>query len=570
MGCCGLWYLPALSMTLNAASATTVLIPAAGRVPEGLLALSNIQNPALIPVAGRPVIHWTMSYLRSLGLTKFVIAVARRGGFIEDFVDCAFGSTCDVSFITPSKAGGLGQTVADLARSVKTKRALVVLGDTHFQFVDAALLASDSPSVLVSPVEESYRWCVAETDDTRTVRALRDKEPDVKGPLHALIGVYCFPDAQLLQRSAEAAVADADAAGRPTEMKAILDGVAAVTPLRAERAGDWLDCGNADRQAASHQALLQKRAFNELKIDPILGTITKRSRNVEKFIDEINYLRLLPAELAVLFPRVVDYSVAWDAPYLTLEYYGYPSLSEAYVFENVDPGVWERIFGHLRAIVAERFMAHVRPLPHGALEDMLLHKTRERLARLQGPAELTRLVRHDGTVRLNGREVKNLATLWPKLEAEVARMAAGAKGSIVHGDLCFSNILYDLRSRVCKLVDPRGSFGKQGTTGDARYDVAKLYHSVHGQYDFLVNDLFSVKLDGLALDLELRTRPAHEKIRERFEKVFFAAGGPFAKRDVAVITALLFASMLPLHDDAPRRQLAMYATALKLLDEVFA
>lgn len=88
-------------------SATTVLIPAAGRVPEGVLALSNIANPALIPVAGRPVIHWTMTYLRSLGFTRFVIAVARRGGFIEDFVQCAFGATCEVEFITPAP-GGLG------------------------------------------------------------------------------------------------------------------------------------------------------------------------------------------------------------------------------------------------------------------------------------------------------------------------------------------------------------------------------------------------------------------------------------------------------------------------------
>ncbi|MBL8956611.1 MAG: hypothetical protein JNK82_37900 [Myxococcaceae bacterium] len=555
-------------MTLNAASETTVLIPAAGRVPEGLLALSNIQNPALIPVAGRPVIHWTMSYLRSLGLSRFVIAVARRGGFIEDFVNCAFGATCDVAFITPSKAGGLGQTVADLAKAVATKRALVVLGDTHFQFADPALLSSDSPTVLVSPVEESYRWCVAETDASRTVKALRDKEADLAGPLEALIGVYGFPDAKLLARSADAAVAEAETAGRPTEMKAILDRVAQASPLKAERAGDWLDCGNADRQAASHQALLQKRAFNELKIDPVLGTITKRSRNVEKFIDEINYLRLLPAELAVLFPRVVDYSVAWESPHLTLEYYGYPSLSEAYVFENVDPGVWERIFGHLRAIVADKFMAHTRPLPQGALEDMLIGKTRDRVSKLSG--ELGALVTRTEPVRLNGREVASLAALWPKLEVEVARMAKGARGSIIHGDLCFSNILYDLRSRVCKLVDPRGSFGRAGVTGDARYDVAKLFHSVHGQYDFLVNDLFSVRHEGAALDLELRTRPAHAQIRERFERVFFAPGGPFERRDVLLITALLFASMLPLHDDAPRRQLAMYATALKLLDEVFA
>src|ERR1044071_3008118 len=78
---------------------TVVLIPAAGKVPEGILALGNIGCPAMIPIAGRPVIYWTMNYLRSLGLRRFVIAVARRGMYVEDFVDCTFGKDCDVSFI---------------------------------------------------------------------------------------------------------------------------------------------------------------------------------------------------------------------------------------------------------------------------------------------------------------------------------------------------------------------------------------------------------------------------------------------------------------------------------------
>ncbi|HEY2893554.1 MAG TPA: hypothetical protein VGJ16_05055, partial [Pirellulales bacterium] len=38
---------------------TVVLIPAAGRVAEGVMALANIGCPAMVPVAGRPVIHWT-------------------------------------------------------------------------------------------------------------------------------------------------------------------------------------------------------------------------------------------------------------------------------------------------------------------------------------------------------------------------------------------------------------------------------------------------------------------------------------------------------------------------------
>lgn len=544
---------------------TTVLIPAAGRVPEGVLALSNISNPAMIPVAGRPVIHWTMSYLRGLGFRKFVIAVARRGGFIEDFVHCAFGSTCEVDFITPSKPGGLGQTVLDLSRQVKSPRAMVVLGDTHFQ-LGSEPLPADEPWVLVSKVEESYRWCIARTRADHTVEELKDKERDLTGALDALIGVYWFPDAAEFRDAAEAAAKVADAEARPAEMKGVLEGVRKRRGLKAFHAAEWLDCGNPDRQAASHQALLQKREFNELSIDPVLGTITKRSRNVAKFVDEINYLRQLPADLQVLFPRVLDFSTDPKAPFVTLEYYGYPSLSDAFVFENVDPGIWERVFAHLKLLLTEGFMKHSAPLPEGAVHEMLVGKTRARLASLQGPPELAALVRHGGKVKVNGRELDNLPACWDKIEAAVKDFAARAKGSIIHGDLCFSNILYDLRSRICKLIDPRGSFGPHGVTGDARYDLGKLFHSVYGNYDFLVHDLFQVSLEGTSLTVDIRTRPSHRAIEERFEKVFFQ-DGTFARKDALLVAGLLFASMLPLHSDAPKRQLAMYGTALMLLDE---
>ena len=59
--------------------------------------------------------------------------------------------------------------------------------------------------------------------------------------------------------------------------------------------------------------------------------------------------------------------------------------------------------------------------------------------------------------------------------------------------------------------------------------------------------------------------------RERFEKVFFdgpeALDRAFDRREVLLITALLFASMPALHYDAPRRQLAMACRALELFDE---
>ncbi len=546
---------------------TVVLIPAAGRVAESLIALSNIACPAMVPVAGRPVIYWTMRYLQSLGLRRFVMAVARRGMFVEDFVECSFGQNCEIQFIVPSRNGGVGRTVLELAEAAAGSSALVVLGDTHFQFADPSLLTRDEPAVLVHPVDDSYRWCVAEADPQGRVTRLHDKEAGLPAPVDALIGVYYFPDLSALRSAAVEAVTTAEAAGKRTEMAGILNKVARQTPLRAVRAGDWLDCGNPDRQASSHRTLLQKRAFNELSIDSTFGTVTKRSRYVDKFLDEINYLRLLPPELSVLFPRVVACSTDWDDPWLTMEYYGYPSLAEVFVFENVDPGIWEQVFVHLRNIVVGGFMQRRRPLGAGVLEEMYLGKTRRRLAGISEPAALRNLVAHPGPILINGREVENLPSLWPRLTGEVEHLADTVQGCVVHGDLCLSNILYDMRSRICKLIDPRGSFGPAGIYGDPRYDVAKLYHSVYGLYDFITNDLFHVSVDGNRIDLDIRHRPQHREIQERFEKVFFSA---FDRREILLLTGLLFASMPALHYDAPNRQLAMYARSLELFAELFS
>lgn len=542
-----------------------MLIPAAGNAPEGVLALSNITCPAMIPVGGRPVIHWTMTYLRSLGLKHFRIAVARRGMFVEDFVDCVFGGECDVAFMVPSRDGGVGQTVFELLESVETSAALVVLGDTYFQFFDQTVVNDSEPFVLVHLVESSYRWCIAETDENGYVEELRDKEPGLPTPLNALIGVYYFPDVEVARRAARDAVANSTQ--QRTELSAILDGIRIESPIRAIGSGDWLDCGNADRQALSHRVLLQKRDFNELTIDAVLGTITKRSSNNEKLIDEINYLRLVPAELAVLFPRVLGCSTEWDDPWVTMEYYGYPALAEVFVFENVDPGIWEQVFIHLRDITMKGFGRFQRSLPDDTLRRMYLQKTRERLETLEGPSELLTLIRHEGTIAINGREVENIPQMWKRIESEVKRLDSAVLGTVIHGDLCLSNILYDLRSRICKLVDPRGNFGDSGIYGDQRYDVAKLYHSVYGLYDFITNDLFKIAVDGQQVSLDIRCSPRHEQIRERFEKVFFQ---DFDRREVLLITALLFASMPALHYDAPKRQCAMYVRALQLFDEYFS
>lgn len=546
-------------MTLVTAKDTTVLIPAAGGVPDGIVALSNISCPAMIPVAGRPVIHWTLGYLRKLGFRKFRIAIARRGMFIEEFVSCAIGSQ-GVDFIVPSSDRGVGGTVLELLEDLPTTRALVVLGDTYFEFADPGVADADEPVALVSEVEESRRWCLADATPDGHLLRLRDKEPGLSGDLRGLIGVYNFPDGNLAREVA----AKASLVPGRIELATILDGVNEETPIRLLEAGRWVDVGNPDRQSAAHRALLAARHFNELSFDATFGTVTKRSANVEKFVDEITYLRLLPPDVAVLFPRVLDASTDWANPYVTMEYYGYPSLSDAFLFENVDEGIWRRVFEHLYAVLDSSMWQHRRPLRAADVQAMYLDKPRTRLSSIAHPTALVNLIAHAGPIRVNDEALTNLPALWPKLETAVDALTETAEATIVHGDLCLSNILYDLRAKIVKLIDPRGSFGGSGIFGDPRYDVAKLYHSVYGLYDCIVNDLFEADASGSDIRLDIRSQTQHEAIRVAFEAVFFER---FDRREILLITGLIFASLPALHDDSPPRQIAMYARSLQLINE---
>jgi dTDP-glucose pyrophosphorylase len=539
----------------------TALIPAAGAVPAAIYGVSMAKSPAMIPLAGRPVIQWTMDYLSTVGIKRYRIAVPNRGLFLEEFVDCVFGKECDVEFLVPSVDGGVGLTLHELASGVRTPATLVVLGDTHFEFADVSILDENEPFVLVDEVEESYRWCTAEIDADGWISALHDKEPGLPAPLSALIGVYFFPNTQIVARASDEAVV---ASPGHTELADILGRVSSRSRIRAVRAGKWLDCGNPDRQAASQRALLEQRAFNEISVDATFGTLTKRSRRVDKFIDEINYLRLLPPELAILFPRVVSYSTDWQQPELTMEFFGYPTLSELFVFDDLDTGIWRGVFEHIYEILDRGFMAYRRPLAEGAIEAMYLGKVRSRLAEINGPPELAKLVGNDGPIVVNGEELANLPSLWPLLEERVTSLADSAVGSIIHGDLCFSNVLYDVRTRTGRFVDPRGSFDQAGTFGDLRYDVAKLYHSVHGFYDFITADLFRITTDGNQVELDIRTRPQHGLIRQEFESVFFE---PFDHGEILLITALIFLSLPALHVERAERQLALYVRGLQLVHE---
>ena len=572
-----------LSMTgiWEEAREITAIITAEGQTPEGLLPMSRRLNAAMIPAAGRPVVFWTLTYLYELGIRDVVIGIRDQEELLVDFVRSTFEDRMAITWVVPDHDGGLGYTVACCAREVTTKRALVVLGDTYATFKaewtrrDGGGGMPNGSFVLTSPVDESHRWCMVDIEDGRAVAFVDKPETSAPGS-EAIVGVYAFADAALLRESAEAAVGgrlseshtDIDAwVGSKVEMSEILTLYGEEDPLATAHPGEWLDCGNPDNLAQAHKRLLQTRAFNEVSIDDDLGIFTKKSEQTTKFADEINFYKLLPSKVQVLFPRVVESGIEPGNEFLSLEYYGYPSLQEMWLFENLHVGIWRRVFEHLRRILTGPMAQYGRPVEASDYQHMYVDKVRARRGQLEEGSVIARLMDDPRGVTVNGVSYPSFDDIMNRVAAMVPEMAADGRTAVIHGDMCFSNILYDLRSQICKFIDPRGRFGQAGIFGDQKYDVAKLYHSVHGLYDFIVNDLFSLSVSENEISLNIKTRAEHLEVQRAFDEVFFPE---FDQRHVGLIAGTLFLSMPALHYDVPERQVAMYAMGLKLVERALS
>ena len=73
---------------------------------------------------------------------------------------------------------------------------------------------------------------------------------------------------------------------------------------------------------------------------------------------------------------------------------------------------------------------------------------------------------------INGKIVPSLNSIVQEI-SDIMKEPAPEFMHVIHGDFCFSNILYDFKSQSIKVIDPRGvnMAGEYSIYGDIRYDV---------------------------------------------------------------------------------------------------
>lgn len=540
----------------------TAVVLAAGVPPAVMGSIFGRTSSAMVPINGRPTIHWLLHYLHELGVNRVILGLRHTETRLPRFVQQAFGKIQEIICVPVKEDLGPGYTLLECLKQLKKNEAcLVVLGDTLFEFSEAARQQFKENFVLTGPVQDATRWCLAEVSRAHAVKNLADKPAKNPAGWPALVGVYHFQDAEPARHALQSKL---DSGTRSLQLRHALEPYIEAGTLQAYPAGKWFDCGNLDFLTSSRRRLLQARSFNTLQIDELRGTITKRSEHGAKFLNEINYYRLLPRDLATFFPRLVDFSLAPKDLFLTLEYYGYPTLSEVWVFEEFESAYWESVFQTLGKIFTcfENYSAEL--LPKAAF-DFYWNKTLDRLKTFATQHRDFDQLTQAAEITLNGKRLAGWPKIQKEIEVRVRKLSAKPRGQIIHGDLCFTNILYDPVSRLFKFIDPRGSFGESGIYGDGRYDIAKLLHSLDGGYDFFIHDMFRLERDGGKIQLTQFFPASRGAVLQAFQKIF---GAHYDFGEVRTLEGLLFLSMCPLHKDFPARQVAMFATGLRILNEL--
>ena len=538
-----------------------VLILSAGKIEKELEKIFGNIPSGLIPLNGKPVIFRIIDKLLDEGFRKISITVGYKKEIIQEIISKQYKKKVELEFISTEFDKPPGNSIKTAINYCPEEKLLIILGDTLIENNLIGLVDGGNSFVLTSQkFDNPENWCVITQKDQK-IDEIFDKEKNlVKNVSHYVsVGGYFFNDAKLLRHILD----DVDGEEK-LEISSIIKKYKNENNVTVELSEQWHDVGHLENYFSTKQFLLKARYFNSLQFDDSAETVTKKSENREKLINEINWYKKIPKEILKLVPKILDSDVS-DNPYIKLEYVKYPTLADVWLYSNFSSDVWVKIMDDLFEIIYEfnRYHEYVTIQDYNLI---YFEKTVRRINELIKSNGLFKEIFHKNFILINGKEFKNWPAIRDEIKLKIKDLYKKEDNCLIHGDLCFSNILYDSKDKNFKLIDPRGKWG-QGISGDLKYDVAKIRHSVVGGFDTITNGLYSATYDeknGIMFDAY---KPKNYQII--CEKLDSQIKQRWNIDEVKMIEGLLFISMLPLHKDDLERQLALYSIGIQRLNEIF-
>lgn len=521
------------------------LIASGAYVGSDLAAEFGRLPPAFLPLGNRRLFTHQIAMLSpALTSTGARMLLSIPEDFSLDPADLAILNAAHVELVPVPLGLSLGQSIVYVINvtASSTGAFSVLYGDTVQRGIDLTALDVVSVADVARP---GLGWSYV-TESRGRLELVAEPSDGATPPL--LSGFLAFADTPLLVQSVTRAGGD------------FMRGTVAYSqrhPLGLVRAAQWLDFGHATTYHQSRQAATTERAFNTLVTTR--RSVTKSGSKPDKIEAEANWFESLPPPMRVFAPAYLGRSQLDSVPAYDIEYLYLPTLSDLLVFGRLPRQAWERILD-----ACDEFLRLCATYPVTGVGDtsaLYLDKTLDRL----NVYAATTGVSLDRSTRLNGHPMPSLRQMVGVAAAAISP-ACRLGATLTHGDFCFSNILYDFRAERVRVIDPRGldAAGRFSASGDLRYDIGKLHHSAVGQYDTILAGRFTLaRRSALDIDFTVAETASTRAVRDAFLARGFAG---LSRQEAAshAVSILLFLSMLPLHEDDPRRQTALLANAMRL------
>ena len=458
---------------------------------------------------------------------KLVITIPKSYQIGE--ADSNFLKLHNVTILRISEGITLGQSLTQallMVESEKEEKIKVLFGDTLIEsFPDI------KNGLSTALIKDDYGW--SKVQDFFIEAPAYDDD----GSLNIFAGSLIFSDKELLLKILAGCNFDFVEGFR--EYFKYVDGVIYTSQ-------GWLDFGHVNTFYSSRVQFTTQREFNDLVITP--SQVTKTSIQKEKMIGESNWFKTLPDELRIFTPQFLGEINDLNRVGYKIEYLYNLPLNELYVFSVLTDKTWKRI---LESCLS--FVTKCRNFENGSyfeLTHFLEEKTKNRLDDYFKDNDLSL----NDTWSFNDKEPISLQDI---LDIIKNTLPQSDLCTVMHGDFCFSNIIYDFKSSRVKVIDPRGIDNDKKVTilGSSYYDLAKISHSVIGLYDYIISENY----------VSFHIYTSEEKLAlqnwflNKIEKEF-----NLSKVENLSMQIHLFLSMLPLHSDDTLRQRAIFANVFRI------
>ena len=536
------------------------LILSAGQINNELTKIFGKIPSGLIPINGKPVIFRIIDKLLDEGIEKISITVGYKKEILQEIITEQYKNECKLNFIPTDYHKPPGNSIKSSMEECDEKKILIILGDTLIDNNLTELIEKGKNFVLTSEkFSDTKNWCVI-TKSGEIIDEIFDKkqlENDKK--YDALVGCYFFNNVNLLKTILKD-FSDDDR----LEISSLIRKIKEKENFESVNAEKWLDVGHLENYFLTKQFVLKARYFNKLQFDDLGENIVKTSTNNEKLVDEIKWYESIPKEISNLVPKILETSTE-NNPFIKLEYVKHPTLSELWLYGEFSVEFWKKIIEDLFDII-QKFKKFNKSVTKQEYDSIYLEKTSNRINELVQTNNFFKKIFDEDFIIINDKKLKNWKLMKDKIKDKISTMFNKEDNCLIHGDLYFSNILYDSEDEIYKLIDPRGKWG-ESTSGDIKYDIAKIRHSIVGGFDTIINGLYSAKyLKDNKIEYKVFKSKNNQLLSTELD---YNIEKNWKLDEIKMIEGLLFISMLPLHSDNVERQLAFFCVGIERLNEIF-